>query len=136
MAYFFRVRVAYPQQKRKEIHMNRIVIELCPEDRARIDALAGALRSCCAPVTTTVTAPAESFLDKELHTPEAPAEVPDPPAAEPVSLAEFQKVLSERWAQSTEMKARVRALLNEYAESASAVPEDKRAEVLDRLREL
>lgn len=57
----------------------------------------------------------------------APAPVPVP------SLEEFQKALTLRCAESEATKAKVRALLHEYAEAASKVPEAKRAEVLERL---
>lgn len=165
--------------------MNVITIELCAEDRARLDRLAEALekRNCESCVQSALKAhneliamlqePAEADpLKQKLEqllagkakpaaTPEnAPgaaesaqvsrashpaddvtpwAEVAPSPVPEPqreVDLAEFQKALTLRCAESEEMKAKVRALLHEYAPAASKVPEDKRAEVLDRLAQL
>lgn len=156
--------------------MNCITIELCAEDRARIDRLTAALeRKACDPCVTSVlevlgkakpaeTDPIQQKLADTLakaseptvapenatHAPsEAPASQTTHPAHEdlpwgdpapvpvPVpSLVEFQKALSLRCAESDETKAKVRALLHEYAEAASKVPEDKRAEVLERLAKL
>lgn len=148
--------------------MNVITIELCAEDRARLDRLAkaeeynsklleavllhltdeGAKPGPVAPVQVeppatspdTATETADAVTPPVAHPADevAPWEAPDPapaPKAE-VSLAEFQKALSLRCAESDTTKAKVRALLHEYAEAASKVPADKRAEVLERLAAL
>lgn len=134
--------------------MNKIVIELCAEDRARLDRLADALDRGCsscsaslsealtsliskaqvAPATKPepVTAPAE-IEPQEIVAP-APAPAPDPVPV--VSLAEFQKALTLRCSESPEVKAKVRALLNQYAAAASAVPAEKRAEILEKLKQI
>lgn len=136
--------------------MNVITIELCAEDRARLDRLAKAqeynsklleallLRMteetppATCPDNATETADAApapvAFCDAVMPPWVDPAPTPAPPAE--VSLAEFQKALSLRCAESDDMRAKVRALLHEYAEAASKVPADKRAEVLDRLAAL
>lgn len=136
--------------------MNVITIELCAEDRARLDRLAKAqeynsklleallLRmteetppaTCPENATETADAapPPVAHPADDVAPWEAPAPVPAPPAE--VSLAEFQKALSLRCAESDDMKAKVRGLLHEYAEAASKVPADKRAEVLGRLAAL
>ena len=156
--------------------MNCITIELCAEDRARIDRLINALerKACDSCVATALefagkAKPAEPdpiqqkqadtlakaseptvASENATHTPsEAPASqtmhpvdeaLPwDDPAPAPVpvpSLEEFQKALTLRCAESETTKAKVRALLHEYAPAASKVPEDKRAEVLERLAKL
>lgn len=154
--------------------MNSITIELCAEDRARLDRLAEALeRRACEKCVSTALAfvgqerPAEpdpiqqklaETLAKASEPVEAPKNAPVPaeetgapdthpaeedmpwgePAApaKPVSLEEFQKALTLRCAESETTKAKVRELLHEYAPAASRVPEDKRAEVLDRLAKL
>lgn len=134
--------------------MNCITIEFCAEDRARIDRLVAALErqcSACAegiapllglkaeapdPVQQKLADVVAQISDPIKAEPEtAPVEVAPPPAPV-VSLAEFQKALTLKCAESEETKAKVRALLHEYAEAASKVPEDKRAEVLDRLAKL
>lgn len=139
--------------------MNVITIELCAEDRARLDRLAAALEKAtpdCAACARSVAEGVARFVaderpDNATETADAaPAPVAHPaddvaPWADPapapapqaeVSLAEFQKALSLRCAESDTMRAKVRALLHEYAEAASKVPADKRAEVLDRLAAL
>lgn len=154
--------------------MNQITIELCAEDRARLDRLAkaeeynskllealmlhltdeGAKPGPVAPVQVeppaerpdTATETADAVTPPVAHPADdvAPWEAPEPtPAPSPapapqaeVSLAEFQKALSLRCAESDTTKAKVRALLQEYAEAASKVPPEKRAEVLERLAAL
>lgn len=143
--------------------MNVITIELCPEDRARIDRLTAALerKACDSCVATALAfvggaAPAEpdpiqqklaDTLAKASEPAVAPANThpvdedlpwgdPAPAPAPAPSLEEFQKALTLRCAESDETKAKVRALLHEYAPAASKVPEDKRAEVLARLAKL
>lgn len=133
-----------------------ITLEFCAEDRARLDKLSAGLASLADALsasayvqgvlaeTGSAPAPAPAPVEAaaapapyppEIAVPWEPA--PEPAAAPaPVSLAEFQKALTLRCAESAEMKARVRALLNEYASAASAVPEGKRAEVLARLAQL
>lgn len=140
--------------------MNVITIELCAEDRARLDRLAEALeRKTCGQCVASALAvlgqsspapnpaPVPDRVQQQLA--EALANAEDPAKAHPAdeelprsepapapSLEEFQKALTLRCAESDETKAKVRALLHEYAPAASKVPEDKRAEVLDRLAKL
>lgn len=131
--------------------MNKIVFELCPEDRARLDDIIAGLRNlnpqigageaedACAAMIAEFGAPAA-----EEHPIDAPVEHFDPPASDPepepevpvVSLGEFQKAIVVRCAASPEMKKKVQALVKKYAASVSAVPEEKRAEVLAALAEL
>lgn len=64
---------------------------------------------------------------------------PDPtpaPAPAVVPLGEFQKVLVTRCAESPDVKQKVQALVHKYAESVSAIPEDKRPEVLAALAQI
>lgn len=143
--------------------MNVITIELCPEDRARLDRLTEALerRSCescvnsalswaeCIQSGSSVAAPAEApktAASAPNETPASPNTHPEtndapwaesaPPPVPEVSLAEFQKALTLRCAESATMREKVRSLLHEYAEAASLVPAEKRAEVLARLAKL
>jgi hypothetical protein len=66
-------------------------------------------------------------------------ETPAEPVAEtteevkPVSLAEFQKAVTLAVSKGTEAKKVVKEIINKYAASVSAVPEDKRAEVIAEL---
>lgn len=133
--------------------MNVITIEFCAEDRARLDRLSEALerrsRGTCVAEDTDPDQYIKRELAELIGNASKPAEAPSHPVEEsspfpdpaptpepPVSLPAFQKALSLRCAESEDMKAKVRALLHEYAMAASQVPEEKRAEVLDRLAKL
>lgn len=127
--------------------MNKIVIELHPEDRARLDAIIAGLEklqpncdSCVDNVLSVVegdfcekpTAPA-AVPAKDPH-PVTPPEAPAPvPAAEPPSLADFQKAVAMRCASNPAIKPKVRELVNRFAESVSEIPAEKRLEFLDLL---
>ena len=137
--------------------MNKIVFELCPEDRDRLDAIITGLaritgaeeampRVAEAVSSIAAAAPSATEAAAEEHPIDAPVEHFDPPASDPepepepevpvVSLGEFQKAIVVRCAASPEMKKKVQALIKKYAESVSLVPEEKRAEVLAALAEL
>lgn len=136
--------------------MNTITIELCKEDRKRLDDLTGAV--------TLLTSVLGSFQPPEIRTeiiqeatgsdhpvdaptaPWEPADAPAPAAAaepapveptpEPVSFAEFQKAVTQAVAKGPKQKAAAREIINKYAASVSAVPEDKRAEVMAELAKI
>lgn len=125
--------------------MNHITIELCAEDRARLDRLAEALESK-QPITvvqepatpqvaethsTAEESPAVAPIIEE-PTPE-PVEEPKPVEVKPVSLAEFQKAVAMTCAKGAAQKAAARELITKYAASVTAVPEDKRAEIMDAM---
>lgn len=137
--------------------MNLIEFRLCDEDRARLDRIATALEGLAlqkqtASDSTLIDAtgalaahPAgesTAHLEPIVAAPVAPVAEPAPvesaPAAEvkPVSLGEFQKAIVTRCAESPVMKAKVQALVHRYAASVSAIPEDKRSEVLTELANL
>ena len=132
--------------------MNRLVIELHPEDRARLDALIAGLERLqpnCDSCVGNVLRVVEGVHDEKPAA--APAEDPAPPAAkdeapfdippaatavEPPSLAEFQKAVALRCTQNPAVKPKVRELVNRYAESVSEIPPEKRLEFLDLLAKL
>jgi hypothetical protein len=58
------------------------------------------------------------------------------PEVKPVSLAEFQKAVTIVCAKGPKQKEAARATINKYAASVSAVPEDKRAEVMAELAKI
>lgn len=128
--------------------MNKIVIEFHPEDRARLDAIIAGLeklRPNCDSCVDNVLRVVEGARDeKPAAAPEkdpqpvtpAPAPVPDVPevpAAEPPSLADFQKAVAMRCASNPAIKPKVRELVNRFAESVSEIPAEKRLEFLDLL---
>ncbi len=134
--------------------MNRITIELCEEDRKLLEGLMGSVTLLASVIGNAQPAEVQEKIIAELtaeSTP-APAAEPDPeanpapiieetpaPVAEateevkPVSLAEFQKAVTLAVSKSAEAKKAVKALINKYAASVSAVPEDKRSEVMAEL---
>lgn len=108
--------------------MNTITIELCAEDRVRLDAILTALegRPNCERCAETV---AEMYTEA---TQEAVFVVDEKPAA--VSQEDIQKKVSELLAAGK--KAEIRTVIKAYAETVSSIPEDKRAEVLQKLTAL
>lgn len=121
--------------------MNTITIELCQEDRQRLDKIITLLgQSASEQKTQPAPQVVEDLpLEGAAHlepvadpTPEAPA--PDPaPEVKAISLAEFQKAVTIVAAKGTKQKAAAKAIVNKYAPSVSEVPEDKRAEVMAEL---
>lgn len=128
--------------------MNKIVIELCAEDRQRIDELitfagliVGEMKSRPVGIIETALSQAEEHpADAPTTHFEPPAPAPDPvtsaPAPAPVSLGEFQKAIVTRCAESDVVKAKVQKLVHKYAPSVSEIPEAKRAEVLAELAKI
>lgn len=142
---------------------NTITIELCAEDRTRLDKILEALtsRNCqdCAnsvakyvaaevshaaeehPVVDPFPAPAP---EPEAPTTPEPVEAPTTPepveepeaeeAAPTVSQSDVQKLVVELSAAGK--KDQVREIVTKYAARVSAIPEDKLAEVWNKLNEL
>ena len=138
--------------------MNCITIELCPEDRARLDRLAEALEryphkceSCAKGVADTVAAvvkatqetntaekaqeqPTEPTKDDTPATAPATEEKPAGKTEQAVTLAQIQqKVVQLAAGADAAKKAAVRAIIHDYAEKVSDLPEDKWSEVWERL---
>lgn len=128
--------------------MNTITIELCAEDRARLDNILEALTSHdCSRCANDVA----KYVVGTLETAQEPAEAPEPikeetaqpepevvaPAAEvaeAVSLADIQKKVVELSAAGK--KAEVREIITAYAKKVSDIPEDKTTEVWNKLTAL
>lgn len=157
---------------------NHITIELCAEDRARLDRLAEALerKACekcvsaaleaCGQKQPTEPDPIQQKLAETLARASAPTEKPteaageakatpapiDHPADETLPWEEIapaaeakptitqeqlqQKVTQLAAANNGALKAKVRETVQAYAKKVSDVPEDKRAEVWDKLTAL
>lgn len=142
---------------------NLITIELCAEDRARIDRLTTALEALQPPtirvddpiqkalaeqVAKSEKAPAQSPVEPvgeaKTETPATPQ--PEPEAAtvaEPAPVAEAKPAPTVAELQQKVIalvnkgkKADVAAIVKSYAATVSGIPEDKRAEVLDKLNAL
>lgn len=140
--------------------MNTITIELCKEDRQRIDDLIGGITLLASVIGSNLpketqeaviaeateapqVAETSSAADEKpapvcdaqpvALTEEAPAPVPE---EKPVSLAEFQKAVTLAVSKGAEAKQAVKTIINQYATSVSGVPETKRAAVMKALADI
>ena len=117
---------------------NTITIELCAEDRARLDRLAEALerKACDKCVTSAI-----QLFKGEAEAPKAPTEVKEAPT-EPaevipetptrtVDRAEMRAKVIELSAKG--LKDQVRDIITAYAPTVKDVPDDKLVECFDRL---
>lgn len=130
--------------------MNTITIELCQEDRARLDKIIEALGQSCAIAANSMPVvpdfePDKPKVETEEHmegqvtveeivetTEQIPAD--ETPAAElvkVVSLSDIQKKVVELSAAGK--KAEVRDIITKYANRVSAIPAEHTAEVWDQL---
>ena len=129
--------------------MNSIEIRLSDADRKCIDGLTGAVSLLASVLGSVQPAPVRQEIVENVtaafasdHPADAPVshfEPPAPasdPAPAPVTLGEFQKALAARCADSDAVKAQVQALIRKYAECVSAIPENKRPEVLAALSQI
>ena len=130
--------------------MNTIVIQLCQEDRDRLDRILDALKNrpdcakCADSVATYVAeqvsqpaqVPAEETQETVDTAPaEKPAEATEKPQEKPkVSKADIQKKVVELSAAGK--KAGAREIVMAYATKVTDIPEDKLAEVWQKLTAL
>ena len=130
--------------------MNTITIELCAEDRARLDSLLAKLDRCIGEFVpsgeghtdygyksqgveyATQDEAAEAKLEEipEPYTEPTPFEEPAPT----VTVSDVQQKVVALSAAGK--KEKVRAVVNAYAAKVSGIPEDKLAEVLEKLNAL
>lgn len=131
--------------------MNRITIELSAEDRARLDRLAEALEKYphkCENCAKSVAEGVAAFVAEAVNTPsEEPKSEPheptkeEPPATNPadenepaVTLEQIQqKVIQLAAGNNGAKKAKVREIINAYAQKVSDLPVDKWDEVWTKL---
>ena len=128
--------------------MNTIIIELCPEDRARLDAILEELKSSRPNCERCVSTMGESWKNATaaaMHpvdavppaTVEDVAPAPDPvlaaadpapapapaPGEEKYTLEKVRSAVMSASRKSPELKKKVKALLNQYAESVTKLQE-------------
>ena len=130
--------------------MNNITIELSKKDRELLEGLMGSVtllasviggampqaakEEVIAKVTETLVPAEETPAPAADPVEETPAPVAETtPEVKPVSLAEFQKAVTLAVSKGAEAKKAAKEIINKYAASVSAVPEDKRAEVMAEL---
>lgn len=129
--------------------MNTITIELCAEDRARLDSLLAKLDRCIGefiPSGEVHTDYGYKAQGVEYATQDEAAEakleeIPEPysepcpfETAPAVTRADVQQKVVALSAAGK--KEKVRAVVNAYAAKVSGIPEDKLAEVLEKLNAL
>ena len=142
--------------------VNTITIELCAEDRARLDRLTAFLEKRIAQVDEIYLKNIENRVrfemcvkeDERLMAEEKPAETTQPEQT-PATEAEPVKTDSNKPTRATARqvtiedirgkvlaltgagkKDEVRAIIHKYATKVPDIPEDKRAEVLEKLTKL
>lgn len=129
--------------------MSTITIELCAEDRARLDAILAALsgRPDCAQCAQISAAYAEEprasrpaqkdehpvadpFPAPEAETPTAPQEEPQP---EPEMPAVTHDDIRNVFMNAGQNQAKVREIIQQYARKISDIPADKLPELWNKL---
>lgn len=139
--------------------MNTITIELCAEDRARLDKILEALENASPRCDRCMEATLDYIKTKEVKDGPWPAEnepqEPKPEEPEVVQPAEEKPAQPEPESDSTApavtvedirskvltltaagKKGEIREIITAYAAKVSDIPEDKRAEVLEKLTAL
>ena len=135
----------------------KLVFEFCPEDRARLDAILEELKSSRPNCERCVSTMSESWKNATAgqHPVDAvppatvedvaPAPAADPaPAVDPAPAAEEEKYTLEKVRsavmtasrKSPEMKKKVKALLNQYSESVTKLPEADYPAFMTELKKL
>ena len=105
---------------------NTITIQLCAEDRARLDRLAAAMEKH-----------AGDILMKDIEEPETEETAETtaaPEQARSIDRAELRAKVIELSAKG--LKEQTRDIVREYAQTVTAVPDDKLAECYDKLMAL
>lgn len=124
--------------------MNTITIELCQEDRNRLDTLialglelAGKHLTETAPVAPYEAADAAPEVAAAVTTPpepEKPVEAVQEAAAPKYKMTDVQQLVVALSAAGK--KEQVREIVKAYAERVTLIPEDKLDEVMDKLQAL
>jgi hypothetical protein len=131
---------------------NTITIELCKEDRQRLDEVIGFLGWIASelksrPAAATETTAPQPAQDTPAPDITHPADVVSPhgtpePVAEPEpeapkwTKADLTAKVQQLAAPGTGKREKVRAIVKSYAEKVGDIPEDKYAEVMDKLTAL
>lgn len=128
--------------------MNTITIELCAEDRARLDAILEALQgsraNCkgCVEAALKVASTGKTLPQADEQPEPEVVNTPEPEAApEPEKQPERTVERSDIQRKVVELsnagkKAQVREIVKSYAERVTEIPEDKLVEAWDRLTAL
>lgn len=135
--------------------MNNITIELCKEDRERLDKLREATEALHASLLAnqgllSVAELSETAPQEPVSAPQATQEPPTgktttpaadapqtaaetPTEADAVTLADVQRKVVELCGPAHNKKAEVKEIVKAYAPKVTGIPADKCAEVMDKL---
>lgn len=130
--------------------MNHITIELCTEDRARLDAILEALKGAhprcdncvrlvndlCHATTSAETEAQAPEAETPQETQPEPEKPTEPKAEAPAVTAEDIRSKYMSLAAASPKKKQAAALIKLYANKIDEIPADKLAEVLDKLNAL
>lgn len=133
--------------------MSNITIELSKKDRELLEGLMGSVTLLASVIGNAQPKVVQENIINKVTETLAPVEETPPPAADPVeetptpvaettpevkpvSLAEFQKAVTLAVSKGADAKKAAKDIINKYAASVSAVPEDKRAEVMAELAKI
>lgn len=129
-----------------------LTLQLCEEDRARLDNIAQELRVIsdttelirlgfvegktltALPAVAAEQPEPQAETAPEENAPTEPQKAEDEPFVSQVTLADIQKKVVGL--STAGKKAEVKAVIQAYAPKVSAIPEDKLAEVMEKLTEL
>ena len=119
----------------------KVTLELCAEDRTRLDRILAALENVTAPVvmTSTISAEAEKPAEKapKVELPANTQPQPEPVKEEAKPTATKAEIRSKVVALvGAKKKAEVEAIIKAYAPSVTELPDDKLDEVMQKLTEL
>jgi hypothetical protein len=129
---------------------NRITIELCEEDRQRLDLIASLLMTGIeaqkvgkrdVPQQAEKTEKDEPVNEHPVdevspHVVPEPVVEPEPVAEANYTKADVQTLVLKLAAPGTGKKDAVKAIVNEYAKKVSDIPEEKLNEVMTKLQKL
>lgn len=104
--------------------MNHITIELCAEDRARLDSILDQLKQL-----NTMPGVFDGPATEDKPQPKAEVEGNTVAVNADVKLADIRALAQELLAPTSGKRDKVRALITSYAKSVSDLPEDKWTEV-------
>lgn len=106
---------------------NTVTIELCAEDRARLDRILAALERSIPNAMTGLPEkqPEPEFLFGKVHAPaqEEPAEKPKQEDKPTITLAALQALVQELAAPGTGKFERVKKIVKQYAPKVGLIPE-------------
>lgn len=116
--------------------MNTITIELCAEDRARLDRLVAALENASQQTDLTKPSHEAPEPDRDIAKPEkvdAPAKTDEPVVA---TITETDIRVMARKLIEMGKKPQLKEVVNKYAPSITEIPADAFQDVFDQLKAL